>query len=286
MIWWLPYNEHANVCGTVVVIDHPNPLPTPTDTEPDTTLTPDPTSAPSPCVETTVGLMNGLRAHYEFDDVDDPGLDSTGNYGATVDGAVIEDDSERCGSVLHFSDDGASDTQDIMWLPDGVLHGVGDLTITFWIRVEGGTLPIYIISGHGPGPGNNPNATLYGYAGSGGGFFAMHNHGAATLWANAPMPVGGWQHMAVVRDVTNQERQLFVDGQEFIGPSWGSWSVNNNLTTLIPSSITPGALLVGQDQDCVAGCFGASQRLEGPLDDLRFYDRVLTADEIATLAGQ
>ena len=41
VIWWLPYNEHGSVCGTVVTIDNPNELPTPTGSDPDATQNPD-----------------------------------------------------------------------------------------------------------------------------------------------------------------------------------------------------------------------------------------------------
>ena len=282
VIWWLPDREHGLVCGTVVVITDPNPLPGPSGTDPDSTVTPDPTSDPSgssPPPGLCPELNDGLRAHYEFDDVDDPGLDSTGNYDATVIGAVIEDDSERCGSVLHFSEGGASDTQDIMWLPDGVLHGVGNLTITFWIKIEG-SLPVYMISAHGPGGGaaKNDNSTLFGYTGAAG--FYFRNHGADTLWSSVRWASNGWQHMALVRDLTNNVHRLFIDGQEIAGGD------PRNDVTLEVTNITPGALQFGQEQDCVAGCWQAIQRVEGPVDDLRFYDRVLTPEEIATLAGQ
>ena len=48
VVWWLPDREHGHVCGTVVVVENPNPLPGPSGTEPDATLNPDSTPAPSP----------------------------------------------------------------------------------------------------------------------------------------------------------------------------------------------------------------------------------------------
>ena len=53
-------------------------------------------------------------------------------------------------------------------------------------------------------------------------------------------------------------------------------------------NISPNGLLFGQDHDCLGrpACFQAYQRLVGLIDDLRFYDRVLTPEEIAMLAGQ
>lgn len=238
-------------------------------------------SGSSPCVSNVPSLDQGLRAHYEFDDADDPGMDSTGSYDGIVIGAPAVDDGERCGKVLHFSEGGSSDTGDVMNLPDGVLHGVGDLTIALWIKIEG-TVPVWFIHAYGPGGGStgDNNSTSFGWSGAG--TFGMYNHGAFTVWPSTAAPTSGWFHLAMIRDVTNHEHRLFFDGQEFAGGAWGSGSE----TTLEPTNISPGALQVGQEQDCLAGCWEAFQRLEGPIDDLRFYERVLTDEEIATLAGQ
>ena len=70
VIWWLPYNEHGNVCGTVVTIDNPNPLPTPSGTEPDPTLEDDPSDSdeppePSYCAPSAGnGWVSGLCGEY------------------------------------------------------------------------------------------------------------------------------------------------------------------------------------------------------------------------------
>lgn len=42
-----------------------------------------------------------------------------------------------------------------------------------------------------------------------------------------------------------------------------------------------GALVLGQDQDSLGGGFDSTQAWKGELDDVRVYDRVLSADEIA-----
>ena len=284
VIWWLPDREHGLVCGTVVVIDNPGTLPGPSGTDSDTTVTPDPTSDPSGSSPPGLWpeLNDGLRAHYMFDDSDDPGLDSIGSYDGTVIGAVIEDDSERCGSVLHFSEGGASDTDDIMWLPDGVLHGVGDKTIAVWINVPDADIDqSYLVSAHGPGGGTytDDNSTICGLVRGG---FVIWNHGVRTQWDSSQIASGSWQHLAIVSDLVQNEHRFYVNGQEVAGGYLDSQSE----ATLETTSITPGALLFGQDQDCPGGCFQAHQRLVGPIDDLRFYDRVLTDDEIATLSGQ
>ena len=59
VIWWLPYKEHGNVCGTVVAITNPASLPSPTGSEPETTIVPDnPVPGPDdpPCYDPNSGF--------------------------------------------------------------------------------------------------------------------------------------------------------------------------------------------------------------------------------------
>lgn len=46
-----------------------------------------------------------------------------------------------------------------------------------------------------------------------------------------------------------------------------------------PLQITANALVIGQDQDCLGGCFLDYQSLNGNLNNLRFYDRALADTE-------
>ena len=50
VIWWLPYREHGEVCGTTVVVENPDALPTPTGSDPDPTIDPDDGESPYPCL--------------------------------------------------------------------------------------------------------------------------------------------------------------------------------------------------------------------------------------------
>jgi len=47
-----------------------------------------------------------------------------------------------------------------------------------------------------------------------------------------------------------------------------------------PLQITANALVIGQDQDCLGGCFVEHQSLNGSLDNLRFYNRALAEAEL------
>ena len=133
----------------------------------------------------------------------------------------------------------------------------------------------YVLSGGGD------NRLIHGVHHEG--YLTSWNPGAATQWSSFPFSFDTWQHLAMVSDMTNNEQRFYINGQEVTGgfpaPFWPDGD-------LVATSVYPGALLVGQEQDCHGGCFEYYQRLIGPIDDLRFYERVLTDDEIATLAGQ
>lgn len=43
-------------------------------------------------------------------------------------------------------------------------------------------------------------------------------------------------------------------------------------------------MIIGQDQDCLLGCFNASQAFIGNLDQFAIYDVALTPDEVLGMA--
>ena len=47
-----------------------------------------------------------------------------------------------------------------------------------------------------------------------------------------------------------------------------------------------GEMIIGQDQDCLLGCFNASQAFIGNLDQFAIYDVALTPDEVLEMAEE
>ncbi|MCG8583637.1 MAG: LamG domain-containing protein [Pirellulales bacterium] len=129
VLWWLPYSENGNVCGTVVTIDNPNELPTPTGSDPDVTLIPEntPQSTEGECG--TCDPSTSLVAHYPLDDPD-PAEDITGNgnHGQTFGDPVFHSDRGGC---MFF--DG---TDDYINVPDEVLEDDAG-TVSLWMRATG-----------------------------------------------------------------------------------------------------------------------------------------------------
>lgn len=69
----------------------------------------------------------------------------------------------------------------------------------------------------------------------------------------------------------NNVVDLYIDGVK-TGPG---------ATENSPLQVTANALVIGQDQDCLGGCFLAHQSLNGRLDNLRFYNRALADTELS-----
>ncbi len=81
----------------------------------------------------------------------------------------------------------------------------------------------------------------------------------------------GWHHLACTFDDTANQMKIYVDGVLLI---------TGSVTSSISYSGLGSNILIGKQ-----GNGGTSWDLDGRLDDVRIYNRALTAQEIATLSG-
>jgi hypothetical protein len=82
---------------------------------------------------------------------------------------------------------------------------------------------------------------------------------------------GGWRHVAFVRE--GPMGRLYVDGAMRDERSYPEG----------PLDIGPLGFLLGQDQDCLGGCFETDQALEGVVDEMAVYGRALSETEILAI---
>jgi len=147
-----------------------------------------------------------------------------------------------------------------------VAQGAGPLTVTAWVRTvsaleqdilfqssqtdEGGHLQLAALSG------GHVQWTVYG-------------GGSPGFKVRSPSAVndGKWHHVAGVRTAEGTGI-LYMDGK-----SAGAGQ------TAAPSLLNPSALYIGAHQCCAKGYFN------GLIDDVRVYDRALSAEEIAAAAS-
>ncbi|GBF95915.1 hypothetical protein Rsub_08038, partial [Raphidocelis subcapitata] len=101
---------------------------------------------------------------------------------------------------------------------------------------------------------------------------------------------GGWHHVAVTWDAGDGATKLYFDGVAKT-PFWKS---NNGVIDDKPAregGVDPhvaggtarrgdGSLVLGQDQDCLGGCFSPSNSFDGQMAVLRVWRRALSGDEV------
>lgn len=209
-------------------------------------------------------------AHFAFETlagdvvVDSAGTqDGTGETDGTVKPALDTSGYHRNG--VEF--DGTDAYVD---LPHEILDGKTDVSVSFWFKTTTSAYQTWISGARGSGSGADNEFLVWMTGSTGIQFRAGSNF---VSWNDLPsFTDGNWHHVGVVRDDTGNEAALYLDGVFY-----GSQSL-----TMGTLDVQPDGLVLGTDQDAVGGSFG--QWFDGSMDELRFYDRLLTSSEMADLA--
>jgi len=204
-------------------------------------------------------LDEGLVAYYPFNgNVND---ESGNGYHGTVQGALIT--ANRFGKLGAYGFDG----HDARIKLDGeALNSLNSLTISLWLQSFDS--------------GSNNHFFSAAHSGQNNELLIKHNNGKITLqvkgkehkMSDFKVNDNTWHHIVLTRDGSIIE--LYIDSR--FDSVWDSASVGN-------LSVEKSGLWLGGDQDSVGGGWDSSQQLDGLLDDLRIYDRVLNESEIQEL---
>ncbi|MCH8998255.1 MAG: GTPase ObgE, partial [Proteobacteria bacterium] len=209
----------------------------------------------------------GPSGHWTLDD--GSGLTATDSSGSGHDGALINGPTWSSGRIAGgLSFDGGDDYVD---LPAAALDGLSDVTVTLWLRTTKTGQQALVSGAHGS---NTNEFLLLLWSATSVGFFTGENTGSRVNWTVPSLADGAWHHLAIVRDAAGNEATLYMDGL----------ALGTQATTLSALNIDPGGFILGQEQDAVGGGFSVAQALDGSLDDVRLYNRTLSAAEVATLA--
>ena len=167
--------------------------------------------------------------------------------------------------------DGSNDRVD---LDSAVLDGATDVTYTLWFRTLKTGMQTFI---SGANAGNDNEVLLYLARPTELRYHVGYDAVSGVAWT-LPYPVadGEWHHLAVIRNQTLGQAWAYLDGDVV-----GGWGVGSQYL----QSLDVDHLTLGQDQDTVGGGFQSSEAFSGMLDEVRLYARVLSASDIAVLAG-
>ncbi len=206
--------------------------------------------------------------------------DATGSFDGTAQGTI---DFGVASSFDNADADGAASfagsTSQRIRLPHTLLDGAEDFAFSTWIK----------------GPDNDPSllrGMLFTTGDDSGNFFQkslsaqvfnddiyVHvNNASSVRFADLGIRDGQWHHVAFSRDGASGEISLWLDGVR-------RSPFSNSASASGPITVSPGGFVLGQNQGSLGGGFNASNALRGQVDEVAFFRRQLTADEVERQAA-
>jgi hypothetical protein len=203
-------------------------------------------------VTIVVGNPSGLIAHYQFDG------NTADNLGGAA-GTAIGSPAYTTGVFDRAIRFDAVD--DVVQLRSGLLNGVTDLTIAARVRWDGGADWQRIFDF-----GNSTSQYLF-FSPKAGSIsrFAIKNGGSEQTLDGPALIAGDWAHVAVT--LIGNTGTVYVNGA----------AISTGSITIDPGAFAPTLNYLGDSQ------YAADPLLNGALDDLRIYNRGLSAAEVAAL---
>ena len=216
------------------------------------------------------GTPSGLIAYFAFEDTTEVAAnDVQGAGNGSYHGTWNHPDGVR-GKAVSLRN-AADATIDWVELPDGLLGGRAEVTLSIWVRdlstSRGGARLFGFTRGSGEAfffcPDDSSSST-------GSGAHLLGRHGASTfadLWTKTPLTDKAWHHVAVRWSASKLE--LFIDGD-----SAGSTD---------PGGVRPSDLGATSPDWLARTLDDAELALYGEIDELKLFDRALKASEIAAI---
>lgn len=216
-----------------------------------------------------------LRLSYSFEDSGTTVTDAStyAKHGTLTDASAWTANG-RVGRGLHLT--ATTPASAYVTLPNGVLTGVGDFTISFWVKLDQVDAWARVYD-FGNGLADPANRFMYfsvnGFIGANHGVMASSYGGAAAnenaLTSNTQLPAGVWKHVAVVG--SGGQRTIYIDGFP---------AVTQSGPTVAPSEMEPLApqSWLGKSR------FDSDPGLAGTIDEFQIFDVAKAPAEVARLA--
>jgi hypothetical protein len=216
--------------------------------------------------------QSDLVLHYAFEDdatvVTDSSLHRANGTLSDASGWTADG---RVGRALAMT--GANPANVYVSLPDGVLTGVSDFTIEFWLNLKSSAAWARVYD-FGNGQADPANRFMYftpdGFSGTAHGVMASSYGGSAAnehvSLSPTLLPVNAWKHVAVVG--SGGTRTIYIDGFPAVHVENGP--------VVAPSEMEPiaGNAWLGKSRFPDPG-------LDATLDEFKIYNRALTQTEVA-----
>ena len=190
--------------------------------------------------------------------------------GQLIGGEFIQDE-DMCNSLRI-----GNNQVDGVRLPVGIVNDLEQFTITFWARIDRLANSNNFLSG---AKQSDTNDFIFSYNAVG--FYEEDswqlrlNNINYSFDGDTTMNDGKWHHVAIAYNST--DAILYID-TELVG--------DPILVSDYKFDLAFGGLILGQDQDCIGGCFEDDQSLNGNIAELRFYNVALAQEEVVSISQE
>jgi len=195
-------------------------------------------------------------------------LDLSGNENnGTINGATLIEDKFGNNDHAYIFQDNAIDH---FLLPHSVLNTLQTFSFSAYLTIESFNNSNNLVS---CARTDHDNSFIIQYNQiDGNGWSLWFGDSQFEFESNSIMDDNQWHHVVIIKQLSIGK--LYIDGIK----------IGNDLTLPEQSlKVDPGGLVIGQDQDCVGGCFVTHQGWEGKIDELRIYGIALSEDKINEL---
>lgn len=212
-------------------------------------------------------VTNGLVAKYSFNN--GSANDEVGNNNGSVSGAILTVDRFGNANKAYKFTNG-----EYITLPNASALKSATMSVSLWTKIDGynpGTNPtnhIYVVS----------NSTVNAYFGTfamlvssadGKYFSVSQNNSSQSIFGSSTSSNNAvWQHYVLTMD--DDSLKMYIDGQK-------QWSYFKGFTSTFSSDL----IYIG-----ISGNTTYTGNLNGRVDDIRVYNRVLTGAEVTTLFNE
>jgi N-acetylneuraminic acid mutarotase len=196
-------------------------------------------------------------------------ISGNANHALLVNGPTFTDG--KIGSALQM--DGSDDR---MKIPNTVLNNVPEFSISMWFRKSTNSTDTHVHIFISVANSEHTNRFTLEHKGDFGWFQLIDSPSGQRVFEKNIYPDSQywneqWRKITLVRD--SGGTSMFVSGKLQIREDYQTSAFQ----------VPQNGLWVGPDQDAIGGGWQSTQHLKGDIDDLRIYDRALSAEEVQAL---
>ncbi len=150
-----------------------------------------------------------------------------------------------------------------------------DFSLSMWFKIEELSAALSTLFSGARSAQNNEMLIYLNAAGNG---LLTHINGAARSFTLTSNPDDNlWHHLVWTRNNTTGESRIYIDG--------ALEDSDTNAANQGEINLDSGGIIIGQEQDSVGGGFDATQMFQGWIDEVRIFNRVLSAGEVSNLTS-